>query len=56
MSLPPQSPRGDDDAPRPTDQSTGAGRRRGRLLIPGIFIGVIALIFLFILLVSQIGQ
>jgi hypothetical protein len=41
---------------RPTERSTESGRRRGRLLIPAVFIGAIVLIFLFILLVSQIGQ
>jgi hypothetical protein len=40
----------------PTGRSTESGRRRGRLLIPAIFVGAILLIFLFILLVSQIGQ
>lgn len=41
---------------RPTGRSTEGGRRRARLLIPALFIGAIVLVFLFILLVSQIGQ
>lgn len=45
-----------DDADRPTGQSTGEGRRRGRLLIPAVFVGAIVLIFLFILLVSQLNR
>ncbi len=44
------------EAGPPTGRSTESGRRRGRLLIPGIFLAAIVLIFLFILLVSQIGQ
>lgn len=55
MSSPAHHPQ-DDDAGHPTGRSTESGRRRGRLLIPGIFVGVIVLIFLFILLVSQIGR
>ena len=46
----------DPHAGRPTGRSTDSGRRRGRLLIPAVFIAAIVLIFLFILLVSQIGQ
>ena len=41
---------------RPTGRPTESGRRRGRLLIPGVFIAAIVLIFLFILLVSQLNQ
>ena len=48
----PHDPHGE----RPTGRPTESGRRRGRLLIPAVFIGAIVLIFLFILLVSQIGQ
>ena len=55
MSTPAPDPH-DADAGRPTGRSTEGGRRRGRLLIPAVFVGVIVLIFLFILLVSQIGQ
>ena len=55
MSSPAPDPH-DPHAGRPTGRSTEGGRRRGRLLIPAVFLGVIALIFLFILLVSQIGQ
>lgn len=55
MSSPARDPH-DDDAGRPTGRPTESGRRRGRLLIPAVFVGVILLIFLFILLVSQIGQ
>ncbi len=54
MSTPTHDPH--DDADRPTGRSSESGRRRGRLLLPGIFVGVIVLIFLFILLVSQINQ
>ncbi|WP_158544889.1 hypothetical protein [Blastococcus sp. TF02-09] len=46
----------DHDDGRPTGRSTEAGRRRGRLLIPAVFLGAIVLVFLFILLVSQLGQ
>ena len=31
-------------------------RRRGRILLPAIFLGGIALIFLFMLLVGQLGR
>jgi len=55
MSSPAPDPH-DPDAGAPTGRSTESGRRRGRLLIPGIFIGVILLLVLFMLLVSQIGQ
>ena len=55
MSSPAPDPH-EPHADRPTGRSTESGRRRGRLLIPGIFIGVIVLIFLFILLVSQLNQ
>ncbi|MGY2129445.1 hypothetical protein [Blastococcus sp. SYSU DS0617] len=54
MSTPAHDPH--DDADQPTGRSTEEGRRRGRLLIPGIFVGAILLIFLFILLVSQLGR
>jgi hypothetical protein len=54
MSAAPHDPH--DDPDRPTGRPTAAGRRRGRILIPAIFIAGIVLIFLFILLVSQIGQ
>ena len=55
MSSPAPDPH-DPTGARPTGRSTESGRRRGRLLIPGIFIGAIVLIFLFILLVSQLNQ
>jgi hypothetical protein len=55
MSTPAPDPH-DADAGRPTGRSSESGRRRGRVLIPAVFVGVIVLIFLFILLVSQIGQ
>ena len=55
MSSPERDPH-DPDAARPTGRSTGSGRRGGRLLIPGIFIGVILLLVLFMVLVSQIGR
>jgi hypothetical protein len=54
MSTPAHDPH--DDADQPTGRPTESGRRRGRLLVPGIFVGVVLLIFLFILLVSQINQ
>jgi hypothetical protein len=53
MSSPAHDPH---DADRPTGRSTEGGRRGGRLLIPGIFVGVILLLVLFMVLVSQIGQ
>jgi hypothetical protein len=46
----------DPHAGRPTGRSTESGRRRARWLIPAVFIAAIVLVFLFILLVSQIGQ
>ncbi|WP_155858938.1 hypothetical protein [Candidatus Blastococcus massiliensis] len=55
MSTAPQPPR-DDDPDLAHGESTEAGRRRGRLLIPAVFIAGIVLIFLFILLVSQLNQ
>ena len=55
MSSPVTDPH-DRDAGRPTGRSTESGRRRGRWLIPAVFISVIVLIFLFILLVSQLNQ
>jgi hypothetical protein len=55
MSSPAPDPH-DPHAGRPTGRSTESGRRRGRLLIPAVFLGVIVLIFLFILLVSQLNQ
>jgi len=55
MSNPTPDPH-DPAAGRPTGRSTEGGRRRGRLLIPAVFISVIVLIFLFILLVSQLNQ
>jgi hypothetical protein len=55
MSSPAPRPQ-DDESGRPSGRPTEGGRRRGRLLIPAIFVGVIVLIFLFILLVSQIGR
>jgi hypothetical protein len=55
MSSPAPDPH-DADAGRPTGRSTEGGRKGGRLLIPAVFVGVILLIFLFILLVSQLGR
>jgi hypothetical protein len=46
----------DPQAGRPTGRSTEGGRRRGRVLIPAVFLSVIVLIFLFILLVSQLNR
>lgn len=54
MSTPASDPHDHDD--QPTGRSTESGRRRGRLLIPAVFVGAILLVFLFIVLVSQIGQ
>jgi hypothetical protein len=54
MSSPAPHPQDDDG--RPTGRPTERGQRRGRLLIPAIFLGAIVLVFLFILLVSQIGN
>lgn len=51
----PQVPRDEEPVP-PGPQSTEAGRRRARVLIPAAFIAAIVLVFLFIVLVSQIGQ
>ncbi|WP_158545883.1 hypothetical protein [Blastococcus sp. TF02A-30] len=53
---PSSSPPPDDEPDHPTGMSSGAGRKRGRLLIPAVFIAVIVLVFLFIVLVSQIGR
>ena len=55
MSSPAPDPH-DPHTDRPTGRSTEGGRRRGRLLIPAVFISVIVLIFLFILLVSQLNR
>ena len=44
---------GDDHEQR---MSSKASRRRGRILLPAIFLGVIALIFLFMLTVGQLGR
>ncbi len=40
----------------PSGRPTEAGRRRGRILIPAIIVGVILAIFAFMLLVSQLGR
>ena len=58
MSSPAHVPQGahDDDPDQPTGRSTGPGRRRGRLLIPGVFVGVILLLILFMVLVAQLNQ
>ena len=50
-----------DDDPDPATpgerrMSTDGSRRRGRILLPAIFLGGIALIFLFMLLVGQLGR
>ena len=55
MSSPATDPH-DPEAGPPTGRSTEGGRRRGRLLIPAVFVSVILLIFLFILLVSQLNR
>ena len=50
---------GDDSdpaAPGERRMSSEGGRRRGRILLPAIFLGGIALIFLFMLLVGQLGR
>ncbi|MFD2094055.1 hypothetical protein [Blastococcus deserti] len=50
---------GTPDRDQPRDRQGGpteAGRRRGRILIPAIIVGIILVIFAFILLVSQIGR
>ncbi len=46
------------DRNQPGDRPGGpteAGRRRGRILVPAIIVGIILAIFAFILLVSQLG-
>ncbi|RZU32418.1 hypothetical protein [Blastococcus saxobsidens] len=50
---------GDERDPTETGEpqmSTESSRRRGRILLPAIFLGGIALIFLFAFLVSQLGR
>jgi hypothetical protein len=42
------------DRTRP--QSTEAGRRRGRVLIPGVILGVILAIFAVLLLITRCGS
>jgi hypothetical protein len=54
MSSAPQAPRDDDD--RPTGRSTEAGRRRARVLIPAVIVGVVLVLILFMVLVSQLNQ
>jgi hypothetical protein len=49
-----QRPAGDQPG-RPTGRPTPEGRRRGRLLIPGVVIAAIVIVFAIILLVSQCG-
>jgi hypothetical protein len=44
-----------DESEQPTGRPTPAGRRRGRLIIPGAVIAAIVIVFVFILLVSQCG-
>jgi len=56
MSTAPQAPRDDHDDDRPTGRSTEAGRRRGRVLIPAVFVGVILVLILFMVLVSRLNQ
>jgi hypothetical protein len=43
------------DPDRPPANSTPAGRKRGRVLIPGVIIAAILIVFAFILLVSKCG-
>jgi hypothetical protein len=43
------------DAEQPPVTSTEAGRKRGRVLIPGVFLAAIVIVFAFILLVSKCG-
>lgn len=55
MSEPQPPP--DPDQPRHTGpQSTAAGRRRGRVLVPGVILGVILGIFVVLLLVTRCGS
>lgn len=54
MSATPQAPRDDDDERR--TEGSPEGRRRARVLIPAVFVGLIVLIFLFIFLVSQLNR
>jgi len=51
-------PGDDHDPARPGKRrmSSEGGRRRGRILLPAIFLGGIALVFLYMLLVSQVGR
>jgi hypothetical protein len=50
-------PASDPDQPRPTEpQSTQAGRRRGRVLVPGVILAVILGIFVVLLLVTRCGS
>lgn len=54
MSSAEQTPEGR-DPDRPSQGVTQSGRRRGRLLIPGVIIAVVVIVFAFMLLVSQCG-
>jgi hypothetical protein len=54
MSTTDGTPDRDEPGDRP-GRPTEAGRRRGRILVPALIVGVILAIFAFILLVSQLG-
>jgi len=54
MSSAPQTPE-DRDPARPSPGISDSGRKRGRLLIPGVILAAVLLVFAFMLLVSQCG-
>ncbi len=45
-----------DEPDKPTGRPTDAGRRRGRVLVPGVIVGVILFVFAFMLLVTRCGS
>jgi hypothetical protein len=54
MSSADQTPDGSDPG-RPSHGVSDSGRRRGRWLIPGVIVAVVAFLVAFMLLVSQCG-
>jgi hypothetical protein len=54
MSSADPTPEGRDPG-RPSPGISDSGRKRGRILIPGVIIAAILIVFAFILLVSQCG-
>jgi hypothetical protein len=54
MSSADQTPE-DRDPGRPSPGISDSGRKRGRLLIPGVIVAVVVIVFAFLLLVSRCG-